>query len=833
MMGKAWAFQLNTVTDTLVKTTARDTTIQTGNSFLDEKVQYKASDSTTADLTNKKAYLYNNAEVYYENMILKAGYIEIDFEKKLVIAKGIVDSSGKTVQLPVFEQAQDKFVAGEIIYNFKTKKGKIKNVITQQGDGYIHGKNIKKDSSNTYYAAYAKYTTCDLTEPHYYISAKKIKVIPEDKTISGPAALYIADIPTPLVLPFGYFPNKKGRRSGILIPTYGEADNFGFFLRDGGFYFGMSEHVDLALRGSIYGNGSFGTSGASSYRKRYRYDGNVNLSYSSFIVGDAELSDGTKINAFNVSWMHNEDPKAHPNSRFSASVNAGSSFFNKYNGNPTGNYVNNQYVSKISYSKTFPGTPFNFSANAGHNQNTTIRSIDVTLPELFLGMSRINPFKDKNRTKSKWYDKVGVSADVTAGNRITTTDSLLFTEKVLNYMKNGVGFRMPVSTSFNVLKFFAVTPMIGVTSNIYFETIERHYDMFTKKIVTDTLPVTKIANSYNAGTSISTQVYGDYFFKTKRLKQIRHVARPELSMSYRPDFSESQYGYYKKVNDSAGITQQYSIFENGIYGHPLAGESAALNFSISNTLEAKTKLNSDSGAVFKKISLLESFGGSVSYNMAAEVYKWSTINLNARTRLLERIDVNTSANFDPYQSNLQGQQVPYLEWQNGRLARLTDVNLSLGTNLRSKEKKETKSESSNVTQDELDDINKHPEEYIDFDVPWTLNVNYILRYTPPLKSISAIKQKIPNVTQTLQFNGDLNLTKKWRIGVSSGYDLTTRKPTVTSVNVYRDLHCWEMHFNWVPFGFLKSFSVNINVKSAMLKDLQLKKRSKGDNAILY
>lgn len=819
--------------DTIAKVN-KDTTVKITKSFLDEKLVYRAKDSITADLHNKKAYLYNEAEVYYENMVLKAGYIEIDFGKKLVTARGIADSTSKIVQLPVFEQAEDKFLAGEIIYNFETKKGKIKNVITQQGDGYIHGENIKKDSSNVYYVATGKYTTCDLAEPHFYIAAKKIKVIPEDKTITGPAELYIADIPTPLVLPFGYFPNKRGRQSGILMPTYGERNDLGFFLQDGGFYFGMSEYVDLALRGSIFGNGSFESKAESNYNKRYHYQGNVGLNFSQTIMGDAELSDTLKQNNFRINWTHNEDPKSHPNSRFSASVNAGSSFYNKYSGNPTGDYLQNQYSSNITYAKSFPGTPFNFAANASHNQNTSIRSIDITLPELSLTMGRIFPLKNDNRIKKVWYDKIGLSALLNAGNQIKTKDSLLFKRNLIDQMESGVGLGIPISTTFNVFKFLSVSPSISTNSNLYFKTVEKYYDADSNEVVTNTVNNIKTVNYFNMSISANTQVYGDYFFKTKHLKQIRHVASPSLSISYHPDFSESQYGYYNSVIvDSTGKTEQYSIFENGKYGYAPKGESATIGFNLGNTLEAKTKSTSDSGAVFKKVKLLDNFGSSISYNMAAKEYQWSTVNVYARTRLLDKIDVNSSVNFDPYQTNAQDQRINYLEIENGRLLRFVNTDLSLGTSFRSKEKKTKNTDNTNVTKDELDDIAAHPEEYIDFDVPWTINMNYRLVYTPPAKLVSESKIKKKLITQTFNFNGDVNLTKKWRIGITSGYDFNTKKASITSINIYRDLHCWEMHFNWVVggTGFRNSFMLNINVKSAMLKDLKLKKQSKDGNVM--
>ena len=360
-----------TVPATSVKDSTKatiDTSATDDESSFKSKVDYYGKDSMLVDMVNQKAYLYNNAHVFYEDIKLNAGYIEIDFGKNIVYATSIKDSAGHDSQRPVFEQGPEKFTAGKMTYNFKTKKGKINDVITQQNDGYIHGNDIKKDTNNMYYVAHGKYTTCDLDHPHYYIGAKKIKVIPDDKIITGPACLYIADIPTPLILPFGYFPNRKGRRSGILIPSYGESANLGFFLKNGGFYFGGSEKADLALTGDIYGNGSYGATAASNYADRYHYSGNARISFSQISQGDKVLPTTKTENTFLINWTHTQDPRSHPTSRFSASVNAGSSSYNKYNGAPTGSYLQNTMNSNIAYSKTFTGTPFNFSANLRYQE---------------------------------------------------------------------------------------------------------------------------------------------------------------------------------------------------------------------------------------------------------------------------------------------------------------------------------------------------------------------------------------------------------------------------------------------------------------------------------
>jgi hypothetical protein len=788
--------------------------------FLTNKVDYHADDSMITDMTNQKAYLYNNAIVVYEDMTLKAGFIEIDFKNNVVYAYGVKDSTGKEVQRPDFKNKDGQYVAGSIAYNFDTRKGKIKNVITQQDEGYIHGSDIKKDSNDVYYVKNGKYTTCDLEHPHYYIEAKKIKVIPNDKIITGPAVLKVADIPTPLVLPFGFFPNRKGRRSGILMPAYGESAAWGFFLKDGGFYFGGNEYVDLALTGDVYSNGSYGGTANTNYRKRYRYDGGLNVKYSKNLTGDKELPNTIVEDNFFVRWRHAQDPKAHPSSRFSADVNAGSSRYNKYNGNVTGDYLQSNFLSNISYSKSFTGTPFNFSANARHNQNTITKKMDITLPEISLTMNRVYPFKNKKRVTNTWYDKIGVSATANARNDISTYDSLLFTNQTLNQMRNGLRFTVPISTSFNILKYLTVTPSINTASNIYFETIDKHFNPETNTVVTDTIPGTVMANEFSTSASVSTRLYGDYYFRMKKLKQIRHVATPTVSASYRPDFSESKYGYYRTVAlDSAAITtQQYSIFQNGIYGSPASGQSGVIAFSLNNTIDAKKKIESDSGASYKKVSIIDNFGVSFAYNMAVRNYNWSNINLTGRTRLFKAMDINAAATLNPYQIDSSGNRIERFEWNNGRIGRLTNVNVSLSTSLKSKENNGLKPVSTSANQDQLDYINTHPEAYIDFNVPWNFSFYYNVNYSRNGLVSSEL------TTQSLTVNGDLSLTKKWKISVTSGYDFTNKKMTLTSINVYRDLHCWEMRFNWVPFGFRQSFSIDINVKASVLKDLKLSRR---------
>jgi lipopolysaccharide assembly outer membrane protein LptD (OstA) len=801
-----------------------------GGGFLDDKVNYKAEDSITADLNHKKAYLYNHAEVYYQDMTLKAGFIEIDFEKKLITARGVADSSGKIVQRPVFEQGADKFTAGEIIYNTDSRKGKIKDVLTQQGDGYIHGSDIKKDTNNMYYVASGRYTTCDLEdEPHYYLSAKKIKVIPNDKIITGPAELYIADVPTPLVLPFGYFPNKKGRRSGLVMPSYGESNLLGFFLSNGGFYYGGSELFDLTILGDIYSNGGFATRNSSSYNKRYLYSGNVGFNYSRMYGPSAnpELAHQPMINNYQVSWGHSQDSRSHPDSRFQAQVTLATQTYNKYNSSVTGGYLNTTNTSNINYYKGFTGTPITMNVSGRATQNLLTKKIDITLPSLNVNMGMISPFKNANRIGKRWYDQVRLSAALTASNTISTYDSILFKERTLKKMQNGMNLNIPLSTTFTVLKYIQVSPNISTNTNVYFQTIYKRYDSITHKIITDTIGGLRASSEARASVSMQTKLYGDYFFKTKHLKQIHHTLSPSVSVGYHPDWSQRQFGYYGSVTDSNGVSHPYSIFEGALNSGPGSGKEGSIGFGLNNTLEAKIKQNTDSGSVDKKVSLLDNLNASISYNAAAQHYKWSMINLSARTRLFNKLDITAGSTYDPY-LRIDGRRADSLEITYGHVAHLASVNASISTSLKSKDKKKdtgSKSTTAGATapvapvtsRDELKYIMEHPTSYVDFNIPWTLNIYYNAYYS----ALATSKQ----FTQSVTFNGDVTLTKSWKISGSSGYDFISHKLTVTSINVYRDLHCWELHFNWVPFGFRQSFLLTINVKSSMLKDLRVKKQS--------
>lgn len=791
-------------------------------SSLTTKVHYFAEDSSRFDVVEQKMYLFGKAQVEYDNITLKAGYIELDMKNSLVFAKTGIDSAGKPTGKPVFSESGQEFTAEQMTYNFQTKKGKISDVITQQGDGYIHGETVKKDTGDVYYIRQGKYTTCDLEHPHFAIHAGKLKVIPEDKIVTGPAYLEIADVPTPLAVPFGYFPNKKGRSSGILIPTYGESQALGFFLKDGGYYFGLSDFFDLALRGDIYSFGSWGLKTQSNYVKRYKYNGNISLSYSEILLGEKELPTFTKSKDFFVRWSHNQDAKARPGSRFSANVNAGSSSYNTYNSYSSTNpnlFLTNTFQSNIAYTKTWARS--SFSANARHSQNTITKKVDISLPEFTYSVNRFYLSKKKDAT-AKWYQKagskIGASFLASARNDISTYDSLLFKPGIEDKMNNGLSTSLPVSSYINIARWFNLTPAMNFSTRTYYKTISKRFNDADSTVVTDTVNGFKTAFDANFSASLNTILYGMYTFKGKNLKAIRHVITPSITASYRPDYGQDKFGYYRTVqSDVLGNTQTYSIFQNAIYGGPASGKSGLVSYSINNNLEAKALAKSDTGGSDRKITLIESFSIAQAYNIAAENFQWSAIALNGRTRLFKALDITANASVDPYRIDSLGQRIERFVWNDTkRPGRLTNASVSLGTNLRNFKKEVKKKESDKGTMAEIDYINAHPEAYVDFNVPWSLNMYYNLQYSKP-----ALEE---TVTQSFTFSGDVSITQKWKVGFNSGFDLKTEKFTYTSFNIYRDLHCWEMAFNWVPFGERQSYSVTINVKSPVLQDLKLNRK---------
>lgn len=818
----------------------------TSSSVIKSKVIYIARDSIRFDVENQKVFLFGEAKVTYEEMKLNAAYIEFDLGKNIVFARGahdsagiaLLDSLGMPIGNPVFSDGEKTFEAKELTYNFETKKGKIREVSTQEGEALIHGESAKKtyeegirDTGDIYYIKNACYTTCDLRHPHFYLKATKIKVIPKDKIITGPAYLVISDIPTLLPLPFGVFPNKTGRKSGVLIPSYGES-NLGYFLKDGGYYFGLSDYFDLALRGDIYSKGSYGIKTNTKYNKRYRYNGNFGLNYANIKISEKEFPDYQEKNDFFIRWQHLQDPKSNPSSHFMANVNAGSSTYQTYNSNTSNEYLSNTFQSNISWNKFWQGSPYNLSINGSHNQNTLTRMVNVVLPEVALTRSRWYPFKKKvTMGKQNMIEKIGITPALHAKNQITASDTEILKESSLDKFQNGIKFTSPVSTSFNAGPVI-FTPSLGLNGYGYFQTIRKTWDISNSQVIKDTVRNFVAAYDYNAALSMSTKYYMTYLYKSSNptgpaVRAIRHVLTPFISMNYRPDFSSKKWKYYDYVQfNSAGDSLLYSIFEGAIYGGPQSGKAGFINFSLHNNIEMKLRPSKkDSAGKDRKVVLIENFSISGGYNLAADSFQWSMINLNAVTRLFKVIDITANGTFDPYKLDYgTGKRTKNLLFtQTYSIGRLTSAMFSVSASLRSIQKKaETKKSTgkagkrTDTYQDMIEYILAHPDYYIDFNVPWDIALYYNIVYAKPVFNDTII--------QSFTFSGNLLVTSKWKIGFRSGFDFVNKDFTYTSFDIYRDLHCWEMRLSWIPFGFRKSYMLTIGVKSSVLQDLKLQRK---------
>ncbi len=816
-----YSFSFGQNADTLSSNTILADTLSSPDA-LKSKVTYKAQDSIRVDLQSKLVYLFGQAEVYYEEIELKSEEIEIDMDSSIITARGKQDSLGKYFGEPVFSEKGTVVNSHEMKYNFDTKKGLIINAVTHEGENYIHGDKIYKTPDDILFIKNGKYTTCNLDHPHYFFSARKLKIIPEDKIITGPANLVIEDVPTPIAIPFGFFPNSNKQKSGLIIPSPGESGQYGFFLLGGGYYLAMSNNVSTQVTGDYYTKGSWAGNMLTNYKKRYKYSGLFSTNYSVFKNGFKEYPTYSEPPNFFVTWNHQQDPKARPNSIFSANVNFGNSenFTNNFNSTGT-QYLSTSFNSTISYKKSWVGKPFNLSLNGYHSQNTLNKSVTLRLPEVAFNVSRIYPFKRKSIGKQKFYEKIGLSYSMNTKNEVTAGDSLFSLNKLdllQDKFKNGMRHSIPLSTSFKVLKNFTINPTFNYSEIWYLESVNKTWNSQTNQLETDTLTNFVRGNSYNMAASISTKIYGMYQYRGKVIKALRHVITPSVGFSYIPENKSGLRSY----TDSTNTSLDYSIFENGIYGTSNSKEAGLVNFSLLNNFEMKVRNRKDSLGKDAKIKLLENLSFSSSYNTVADSLNWSNIQIGARTYILKKISLNFTGSLDPYalDSNTITSQIARINAseyaRSGKLGRLTTANLAVGFSIKSKNSNNTK-ESSLGTEQELEYIRANPDAYIDFNVPWTLNMNYNIRYSKP--------QFQSSVIQTLNFSGDFSLTPRWKIGFNSGYDFELKDLSYTSVDIYRDLHCWEMSFHWIPFGIRQSYLFTIKVKSAILQDLKLTRRN--------
>ena len=827
--------------DTMQRDTARKPRKATG--FLDGAIEGKSTDSLVYDVRNKLVYVYNEGDVTYQNSNLKADFMRIDMTDKTVFAYGKPDSlDGKAiVTKPEFSDGSASYQMDTITYNFATEKAKIKGVATQQGDGWLVGGSVKKMPDNTINIQDGMYTTCDETDhPHFYLAMTKAKVQPGKKVITGPAYLVMEDVPIYFLgIPFGFFPINMGPKSGLLMPSYGEDGTRGFFLRDLGYYITLGDYADLAVRGGFYTLGSWEASAASRYIKRYKYSGSFNIQYSNIKTGEKGEPDYLKQSNFRVQWTHSQDAKANPGSTFSASVNFATSGYNRYSANTLNDILSTQTNSSISYSKSWTGTPFSLSANMAISQNSSNQSISLTLPTVVFNVSRIYPFKRKEKTgKDRWYEKISMQYTGKMTNSVTTTESEIFTKKTLENMKNGIEHSIPVSASFNVFNYINLSPSFNYNEKWFFKKVEYEWNPMTNKVDTmaNEYGFYRLYN-YSMSVSASTTVYGMYDFTKKKrdrkIQAIRHVLTPSIGFSYTPDFGDFKYGYYKSLQrDSLGTTQTYSPYAVNAYSVPSSGRNMSMNFSLSQNLEMKVLSKRDTSGV-KKIKLIDELRISGSYNFLADSMRLSTIPISFRTTLFGNFGINLSATLDPYRLTPDGKRINKLFFP----GRIVSTGWSFGYTFKSRDDR---------SQTAINDITSIPPEYMnpfydpygtmdpvlrrqymaqtyyDFSLPWNFGFNYTVNYSITTGNYPPKGYK-KNVTQTVGFNGSLNLTPKMGITFQGGYDIKANRLTTSSVSITRDLHCWQMSFSWIPFGTYRSWSFNIGVKAASLSDLKYDK----------
>lgn len=814
--------------------------------MIDDVMMGKNNDSLYYDVRGRKVYIYNGGDITYQDKNLTADIMEIDMARNEIYAYGVpVDSVGSTsMTQPVFKDGDMSYTMDTITYNLKSEKAKIKGVATQEGEGWLVGSHVKKVEGNTINIKGGKYTTCDNTDhPHFYMAMTKAKVIPGEKVITGPAYFVMEDVPIYFLgIPEGFFPINSGPKSGLLMPTYGEDGAKGFFLRDLGYYFTLNDYIDLAIQGGIYSLGSWELSTTSNYYKKYKYTGNVNIDYSTIKVGEANDANFTKQNAFKIQWTHSQDAKASPSSTFSASVNFATSGYSKYSATTLDDMLSSQTNSSISYSKSWKNVSLSTSMSISQYSETA--SIAMTLPTAVVSVNRFYPLKFGNAIgKEKWYEKISMSYTGKMTNSLTTTESELFTSSSLDKMKNGIEHSIPVSASFSLWDYISINPSVNYTEKWYFKREMQEWDPLANQVVTNA-PDYGFYRLYNYSTSASatTTVYGMYQArkKTNPVQAVRHTLTPSFGFSYAPDFSNQKYGYQATVQtDSLGNTKTYSPYTNNAYGVPSSGRSMSANFSLSQTLEAKVLSKRDTSGV-KKITIIDDFKFSGSYNFLADSMKLSTIPVSFRTTLFGNFGVNLSLTLDPYRVTPQGKRYDKIFLP----GRITSTGWSFGYTFNSREDR---------SQTAINDINSIPPEYsnpfydpygtmdpilrrqymvgsyYDFSLPWNLGFNYVISYGVKYVDNGSSGYE-PNITQSLGFNGSVTMTDKLGLTFSGGYDLKEMKLTTSSVAISRDLHCWQMSFSWVPFGYYKSWSFNIGVKAASLSDLKYdKSQSMYDN----
>lgn len=871
-----------TVVDTAKADTAKADTVKVDTlkrkAGIDSPVEYTAEDSMIYDAHSGLAFLYGRAQVNYLNMQLTAAKIAMNMDSSLVHAEARPDSTaeGGLAERPIYRQGNDEYDSERMSFNFKTKKGFIHNVKTQQGDGYMVSEKSKRTADGTLYLEHARYTTCDAKHPHFYLALSRAKVRPGKETVFGPAHLVVEDVPLPLAIPYGFFPFNKKYSSGFIMPSYGDETSRGFYLRDGGYYLALSDYMDLKLLGEIYTKGSWGVSAETNYNKRYRYRGNVYFSYLRTVEGEKNMPDYAVTKSLKIQWTHTKDAKSSPNTTFSARVNFASENYERKNlesmYNPL-SYTQSTRASSVSFSHTFTDIGLSISASANLTQNMRDSSIAVTLPDLSISLSRFYPFRRKHQVgKERWYEKISMSYTGQVSNSITTKENLLFKSNLIKDWRNGFQHRIPIDATFQLFKYINISPSFSFRDIMYASRINRSWDREAQRELADTTYGFYNLYDWNVGISANTTLYGFYkplkFLGTK-IQAIRHVFKPSVTFSYAPDFTTSRYGYRKQYErvDAAGNSSwvSYSPYSGGIYGYPSGTKQGLISMSVSNNLEMKVRSDRDTTG-FRKISLIDELSASLSYNLAAKKQPWSNLSTRLRLKLGKNKTFSMAAVWATYayKFNEQGQVVTSdrTEWSYGRFGRFQGMsqNLSYTFNnqtwkklmdkLHGRGKSSTSADaaSTDASTTNAEDANVDPDlrtgrdggkgkkkekakvdadGYLTFSIPWSLTLSYgITMAEDRTKQINVRRMRYPfSFTQTLNASGYVRISDGWNISFNSGYDFEMHRISMTTMSLSRDLHCFEMSASIVlkPYS---SFNFTFRARASELADaLKWDKRS--------
>ena len=847
---------------------ARPSRIRRQKVDLDAVVQFQSKDSMIL-VGRDSAFMYGQSNVKYGDLDLKAAEVQMDLGTSNVYAVGALDTADEVIGKPVFAEGGTDYEADTMRYNFKSRKGLIYNVITQQGEGYLTGGTTKKGADDAYYFANGKYTTCDEHDhPHFYFQITKGKMRPGKDVVTGPTYMVLSGLPLPLALPFGYFPFSDSYSSGVIVPTFGDDYNRGFYLRDGGYYLAISDNIDLALTGEIYTKGSWGIAARSTYAKRYKYSGNFNLSYLKTILGDKGMPDYSKQTNFQILWSHSQDSKANPSMTLSASVNFTTSGYtrNDLNSYYSNAFTENTKSSSINLGYRIPNTKWSFNTSMQLSQRTQDSTLSISFPNLTITLSQVQPFKRKRAVGAeKWYEKIRLSYSGQLQNSLTAKQDVFFKKSLIKDWRNGMRHSVPVSATFNLFNVLNLTPSINLTDRMYTQKVRRQWDPNASVEVCDTSYSFYNVWDFNASVSLDTKIYGFYkpLFFGNKIKMIRHVITPTVSFSGAPDFASSffgYYGHYQRPGANGKMEDRvYSMFPNALYGVPGQGKTGAVSFSLANNLEMKVKSDNDSIGE-KKISLIENFTVSQSYNFAADSMNWSNINTNMLLRLTKGFNLNLSATWDvyTYQLNEYGNpvrvNVPRYKAGKG-LGRLSSTGTSFSytfnnDTFKKKDKNNNKGNNNNNNNNNGnefgdnqsgnnrgdghdhgdEDLDMGSDGYMKWTVPWSLSVNYSIGYAYGTFNKKKMEYN-GKITQNLSFSGNIQPTQNWNFSFTASYNFDTHKLAYMNCNIGRDLHCWSMRASFVPVGPYKSYNFSISVKSSMLSDLKYDKRSSLSNGV--